>query len=177
MKRVSILLLAMLLCVSLIGAPVALAATNDVKVPVSGKIVGHPGMSFKGKVVNPRVSYDAAKHVLKTSGTLRGTLVKANGTTERVNQAFTTRSTFSKIGSARQAASCPILTLDIGAIHLDLLGLVVNLSPIHLDITAVPGAGNLLGNLLCSLAGLLDPTPSSLLADFLNQLLALLFSV
>ena len=59
--------------------------------------------------------------------------------------------------------------------HLDLLGLVVDLAPIHLDVTAVPGAGNLLGNLLCAVAGLLDP--NTFLADFLNQLLGILFKV
>src|ERR1051325_9730620 len=54
------------------------------------------------------------------------------------------------------AATCDILHLDIGPIALDLLGLQVNLSEIILDITAQSGAGNLLGNLLCSVAGLLD---------------------
>ena len=177
MKRVSILLLATLLCVALIGTPVALAATRDVVVPVTGKIVDHPGMSFKGRVINPQVSYDADKDVLKTSGTLRGTLTKANGDTQRVNKDFTTTAKLSKIVSTRQVETCPILDLDIGRIHLDLLGLVVNLAPVHLNIDAVPGAGNLLGNLLCSLVGLLDPSPSSLLADALNQLLTLLFRV
>jgi hypothetical protein len=52
-------------------------------------------------------------------------------------------------------AVCSILNLDIGAIHLDLLGLVIDLSPISLDITAVPGGG-LLGDLLCGLANLLN---------------------
>jgi hypothetical protein len=42
-------------------------------------------------------------------------------------------------------------------------------------VTAVPGAGNLLGNLLCAVAGLLDP--NTFLADFLNQLLGRLFTV
>src|SRR5947208_12328029 len=51
--------------------------------------------------------------------------------------------------------SCPILNLDIGAIHLDLLGLVVDLAPVHLTITAQSGPGNLLGNLLCAVANLL----------------------
>ncbi len=47
-------------------------------------------------------------------------------------------------------AACNILTLNLGAIHLNLLGLVVDLAPVNLNITAVPGAGNLLGNLaLC----------------------------
>jgi hypothetical protein len=65
----------------------------------------------------------------------------------------------------------------LGPLHLDLLGLVVDLDEVHLNLYAVPGAGNLLGNLLCALVGLLDPSPSPLLADFLNQLLGLLFRV
>jgi len=52
--------------------------------------------------------------------------------------------------------TCPILTLNIGAIHLDVLGLVVDLAPVNLAITAVSGAGNLLGNLLCAVANLLN---------------------
>jgi hypothetical protein len=69
-------------------------------------------------------------------------------------------------------ASCPILHLAIGAIHLDLLGLVVDLAPVDLNIVAQPGPGNLLGNLLCAIAGLLDPGPP--LGGLLNQLVALL---
>jgi len=74
---------------------------------------------------------------------------------------------------------CTILTLDLGPLHLDLLGLVIDLAPVNLDITAVPGAGNLLGNLLCAVAGLLDG-PLSLTAvlgqivTLLNQLLGVL---
>jgi hypothetical protein len=52
--------------------------------------------------------------------------------------------------------TCTILTLNLGPLHLDLLGLVVDLSPVTLVITAVPGPGNLLGNLLCAIAHLLD---------------------
>lgn len=52
---------------------------------------------------------------------------------------------------------CPILFLELGPLFLDLLGLQVSLSKITLDITAVAGEGNLLGNLLCAIAGLLDP--------------------
>jgi hypothetical protein len=53
-------------------------------------------------------------------------------------------------------ASCNILTLDLGPLHLDLLGLVVDLNAIHLQITAQQGSGNLLGNLLCAVANLLN---------------------
>jgi hypothetical protein len=51
---------------------------------------------------------------------------------------------------------CDILFLDIDGIYLDVLGLVVDLDPVVLDVFAEPGPGNLLGNLLCAVTGLLD---------------------
>jgi len=72
-------------------------------------------------------------------------------------------------------AVCDILHLDIGPISLDLLGLQLDLSQIVLDLTAVSGAGNLLGNLLCAVAGLLDPLGSLTdLTSFLTALTGLL---
>jgi hypothetical protein len=53
------------------------------------------------------------------------------------------------------AGACPILDLELGPINLDLLGLVVETSPICLVITAYEGGG-LLGDLLCSVANLLN---------------------
>jgi hypothetical protein len=72
-------------------------------------------------------------------------------------------------------ASCGILLLDLGPLHLDLLGLVVDLNEVVLDITGQTGSGNLLGNLLCALTGLLD-IPGAIagiinLIDSINQLL------
>jgi len=52
--------------------------------------------------------------------------------------------------------ACSILTLDLGPLDLNLLGLHVFLDEVHLLIEAIPGAGALLGNLLCAVAGLLD---------------------
>jgi hypothetical protein len=49
--------------------------------------------------------------------------------------------------------------------------LKVDLSRVILDITAQTGAGNLLGNLLCAVTGLLDPDG---LARLLNQILGAL---
>ncbi len=86
------------------------------------------------------------------SGTLQGTATTEDGTTQRVEQRFTAPA---EVASADQA-ECQILFLDIGPIFLDLLGLELDLSPITLDLTAVRGPGNLLGNLLCGLAGILD---------------------
>ena len=71
---------------------------------------------------------------------------------------------------------CDILHLELGPLDLDLLGLVVHLNRIVLDIDAVPGAGNLLGNLLCAIVNLLNipGSPLALIASLLNELLAIL---
>lgn len=77
-----------------------------------------------------------------------------------------------------EQATCPVLHLAIGPINLNLLGLVVTTQPIVVDIVAVPGPGNLLGNLLCAIAGLLDPSGAisnlARLIAALNQLLQIL---
>ena len=75
--------------------------------------------------------------------------------------------------------SCTILTLDLGPLNLDLLGLHVALNEVNLLIEAIPGASALLGNLLCAIAGLLDPggfLPGVLgqIATLLNQIIGLL---
>jgi hypothetical protein len=76
------------------------------------------------------------------------------------------------------AATCDILTLDIGRVHLDLLGLVVDLAPVHLRITAQSGPGNLLGNLLCAVTHLLDQNPlAAALTNLLNTINNLLMQL
>jgi hypothetical protein len=52
---------------------------------------------------------------------------------------------------AAQATTCPVLDLVLGPLHLDLLGLVVDLNRVHLTITAIRGGG-VLGDLLCGLS-------------------------
>jgi hypothetical protein len=64
-------------------------------------------------------------------------------------------------------ATCPVLDLSLGPINLSLLGLNVDTSPICLEITATQGGG-LLGDLLCSIANLLNGGSS--LADILGGL-------
>jgi hypothetical protein len=62
--------------------------------------------------------------------------------------------TSATITSQQQAAAgaiCPILDLILGPLHLDLLGLIVDLNQVHLTITADPNGG-VLGSLFCSLA-------------------------
>jgi hypothetical protein len=72
-------------------------------------------------------------------------------------------------GLLQATGTCQILDLTLGPIHLDLLGLVVDTNQIHLQITAESGPGNLLGNLLCSVAHLLD-NPSGQLTGVVNLL-------
>ena len=65
----------------------------------------------------------------------------------------------------------------LGPLDLNLLGLKVHLNRVVLNIEADPGAGALLGNLLCAVAGLLDG-PSLLeqlrLSNVLNRILSIL---
>ena len=70
------------------------------------------------------------------------------------------------------SGSCQILNLVLGPLNLNLLGVVVTLNQVVLNITAVPGAGNLLGNLLCAVANLLNA--GGPLANLLGQLSTLL---
>jgi len=127
--------------------------------------------------------------VLTAVGRFTGTVAGVNG-----GQQFTTGFTapvtnidgHSLTGGAASAlaaagGSCQILDLTLGPLHLDLLGLVVDLNQVHLTITADQGSGNLLGNLLCSVANLLNNTggaPGGLsgllqqLTSLLNQILA-----
>jgi hypothetical protein len=69
-----------------------------------------------------------------------------------------------------QGSTCRILHLELGPLDLNLLGLRVQLNRVILDITAERGPGNLLGNLLCAIAGLLDPPGTNV--DVLARILS-----
>jgi hypothetical protein len=117
--------------------------------------------------------------VLEATGLLKGTLTDANGTRlGTVSQTATipvNTGTPAANAAAAAPAACNILDLTLGPLNLNLLGLVVTLNQVHLVITAVPGPGNLLGNLLCAIAGLLNGGGAlSQIAALLNQVLALL---
>jgi len=76
--------------------------------------------------------------------------------------------------SALAAVSCDVLNLSLGPVHLNVLGLVVDLDdchghPVTLDITAQP-AGGLLGQLLCNLGNLLNHSNASAQAIFVHLL-------
>lgn len=57
----------------------------------------------------------------------------------------------------QQVAECEVLHLVLGPLHLDLLGLVVDLNKVILDLKAIPGT--LLGNIFCQLVTPPSPPP------------------
>ena len=103
-------------------------------------------------------------------GNVVGTLTNtATGAVTPILQTFS--QVVSIIGTPQ--ASCQILHLELGPLDLNLLGLMVHLDRIVLDITAQQGPGNLLGNLLCAIANLLNNNgPLGAIANLLNQILA-----
>lgn len=111
-------------------------------------------------------SLQVANRTLQATGTVTGTN-PATGTAFSIPFAN---------APLADPTSCPILNLTLGPLNLNLLGLVVNIpNPIVLNITAVPGAGNLLGNLLCAVTNLLNNTGSgSGLTALLNNINSIL---
>ncbi|HEX7338279.1 MAG TPA: hypothetical protein VF252_13820 [Gemmatimonadales bacterium] len=126
---------------------------------------------FTGTLTITSFATNAAGDLL-ANGTLVGNLVGSitGGATTAVNQTFT--------NLLVDAGRCPILALDVGRIFLDLLGLQLDVAPISIDLTAVAGPGNLLGNLLCALVGILDQNPlAGAVANLLNQINAILAGI
>lgn len=140
-------------------APTAPTAST-ITVPVTGS---GGGSTFAGTFKLEQ--FAASQGGVVANGLLTGILTAADGTATSVVQ---TVSMPAQVGTS----SCQILHLDLGPLNLNLLGLQVSLNEVVLDISAQPGAGNLLGNLLCSVTNLLN-NPSGL-ANLLNQILAAL---
>ena len=147
------------------AAPVVNSVTD---IPVTG--VGRNGRTFAGTL--DITNFRARNGNLVAIGNVTGELRNAGGdligsvTNQRVRLPV-------NIGAI---TSCDILRLRLGPLDLDVLGLVVHLDRVVLDITAEAGPGNLLGNLLCAIAGLLDRglNLNGILADLLRAVLGVL---
>jgi hypothetical protein len=144
------------------SAPVTTVAASGLTLPVAGTVVGG-GTFTNGTFTITKFAVQNGQVV--ATGILSGVLTTVGGIATTILQTVTLPV---QVGQT----TCDILHLDIGPISLNLLGLQVDLSRIVLDITAQAGAGNLLGNLLCAVAGLLD-NPGGL-AKLLNQILGIL---
>ncbi|HEY0530689.1 MAG TPA: hypothetical protein VGD29_03735 [Actinoplanes sp.] len=150
------------------SAPAAAPPVTALATPITGTAAN--GGSFAGSFTPARFSAQNGK--LLATGVLTGAVSDSSGATIGT----VTRTVSVPVTVA--AATCQVLNLVLGPLHLDLLGLVVDLNQVHLVITAVQAAGNLLGNLLCAITHLLDGTPTAGgLAVLLNAILALLGQV
>ena len=180
--------------VALVGganAPAASAqsVTNEFGTMKTTKVTGEArkGVTFAGQYHVKRFVTQGDK--VKAVGRLTGKITKRNGDTSRVSEtgvkmplrlAQSSATGLPTAPGTRSASvvGCEVLDLVLGPLDLNLLGLNVHLDRVHLNITAVPGAGNLLGNLLCAVAGLLDGTGigglSGILTNLLNALLGIL---
>jgi hypothetical protein len=117
---------------------------------------------------------------LMAVGMLHATLKRGSGTVVGSEDRVVTLPLKSAAGTAAsrtasRAGDCEILHLVLGPLDLNLLGLKVHLDKVVLNIDAEPGNGNLLGNLLCAVAGLLDNTGVlTQIQQILNSILAAL---
>jgi hypothetical protein len=173
-KQRSVAILLALLMVVLPAAIVAAPASAmpAVPPPASGSLTTAimqtiPGVgTFTGTLTTN--SFTVVNGVLNAVGTISGKLTNTltGATIGTLTNAPIT------IPLTTFTGTCTILTLHTGAIDLSLLGLNVSLSPIDLVITATAAPGNLLGNLLCAVAHLLDSNASlGAVSSLLNQIL------
>lgn len=137
----------------------ATQATSLKNMPVSG--TAKNGKAFTGHMtVSQFVTRNGRTIALGTlTGRIGNRTIKQTPVAVPVSVQSGTSGANPSARRASAAAGCPILHLVLGPLHLNLLGLHVDLNQVDLNITAVPGAGNLLGNLLCGVSNLLNNTP------------------
>jgi hypothetical protein len=149
----------------------AQAAATPVALPVTGTLTNAAGQTV-GKVTGQVTSFVVRNGRLTALANLTGTAGSASQTRNGVPLPIADgRNPVARSG----VVNCQILNLILRPLDLNLLGLVVHLDRLHLNITAVPGSGNLLGNLLCAVTHLLDgPNFLGNVRTLLNQVLAII---
>jgi hypothetical protein len=181
-------LLALVTVFALTAAPLATrteaAPPNNPGVSVPVSTVAGPPVTFNGAFRITRFVNSDGK--IFAQGVLTGIATRNDtGATQSILRTVSMEvNTEQATGASAVAAAapapigaqavCDVLHLVLGPLHLDLLGLVVDLNQVVLDITAESGPGNLLGNLLCAVVGLLDGGNTTAIAGLLNQILQVL---
>jgi hypothetical protein len=153
---------------------------SQLSIPVVG--TGPTGTTFAGTMTLTSFAVqdvDGTRRVV-ARGILTGIATDAAGVATTVVSTFATpisvaQTSVPQASAVQALAACTILHLDLAPLYLGVLGLDINLSQVVLDLTAHAGAGQLLGNLLCAVAGLLDgPGTLGAAARILNQILDIL---
>ena len=147
-------------------APTQAQAADPTSIPVSGTLANGTG-AVDGTLDVQR--FATRNGDLVALGTFTGTVTNGSGDVLSSGS----QQVAVPVDVAASNGSCQILDLVLAPLDLDLLGLQVHLDQVHLNITAQQGPGNLLGNLLCAVAGLLDG-PTNPIGALLDQLVALL---
>ena len=147
-----------------IAVPVASASNGTTVPPKANSLpaldtvkltgVGKGNKQFNGTYAIQR--FVVSHHKAFAVGTLKGTLKGRHVTRYNVMLPASLAAPSTPAARTAQTNDCQVLHLDLGPIDLNLLGLRVTTNEIVVDITAIPGAGNLLGNLLCDLTGALN---------------------
>jgi hypothetical protein len=181
----SLTLRAMTITAALLASGQAVAQTGSplASVHVNGQLQNKAGKS-QGTLEGVFAIYEFAMEdgQLVANGILTGEIVKKNGKTKETLDAVPVSIPVTGMEGVHGSdeggeatalqATCQILTLSLGPLDLNLLGLIVHLDEVNLDISADP-AGGLLGDLLCGVADLLGGTLDDLLGDigFLTDVL------
>ncbi len=152
--------------------PVATTPTGTMTAPITGMTADEDAVTGTFTPLN----FSKKKGKVFVRGVVSGTITDADTATSRTftvirkTRVISINGTPTRARAAAAMAPCEVLDLVLGPLNLDLLGLVVDLNRIELNITAVPGPGNLLGNLLCTVAGLLDGGLQGLLGRLVTLL-------
>lgn len=146
-------------CASLLAVPVAASAQTTPTTPKAENVATFNSVPIQGTASNGKAfsgEYTIRRFITQNGGTYAvGHLTGFIGH-RYVNESGVAIPISVDHGQAMSSAACPILHLDLGPLNLNLLGLHVHLNRVVLNITAVSGPGNLLGNLLCDVSNLLN---------------------
>jgi len=125
------------------GEPIKLTVSADSTHGILGRLF----CDLASSTVTQRTLNKAAKTL--TRKVHKTTLIRAKATLYAPSARRT-----SGVGPrtpAQTVANCQVLHLILGPLHLDVLGLIVDLNKVALDLEEIPGTT--LGNLFCELAG------------------------
>ncbi|PSP60644.1 hypothetical protein BRC77_15280 [Halobacteriales archaeon QH_8_64_26] len=141
----------------------AAAQEEGLQIPVEARDVeitdGNPTSTITGTLTLTELKLNDAGDGLLASGTFSGSSEPGNSngngnSAQQFTESFTDLA--ANLLPSDDSGVCDVLFLNLGPLDLDALGLTVELSEVTLNIDAVPGPGNLLGNLLCAVANLLN---------------------
>lgn len=187
-KRTTAVALLFILTASLYAAPGGPPAKDALSLPINGTFVDAVGGTGNFNGTFQLLRFTASGDQLLANGYVSGTLTDSTGRAigsvmravsipTSVTGGVAAASKAGRFGVTSQA-TCDILNLVLGPLHLDVLGLTVDLNQVVLDIGAETGSGNLLGNLLCAVTNLLNGVGSLVdIANLLNRILDILTGV